>query len=193
LAAWIASEYHVDVLDIHHDVVAPRNIPRLEIVLEWERDQLKFRGENLGLGFYDRVKQDEVISKFKSLIAEQGQTYRTDGLFVCFTGFEAVARVEANLKITQADLDHLRLRLDNSELWTISRVFDSATFFFYTDVQAKASETTGLRQTYTEAYEKLVAPHDEFGYLKKRGIHVYFDSKENLDINYQSNWLYYYR
>lgn len=32
-----------------------------------------------------------------------------------------------------------------------------------------------------------------FGYLRKRGVSVCFDSKENFDTNYQSNWYYYYK
>jgi hypothetical protein len=50
-----------------------------------------------------------------------------------------------------------------------------------------------MRKVYAEEYARLVEPYDEFGYLKQAGIAVYFDSKENFDTNYESNWYYYYK
>jgi hypothetical protein len=40
-------------------------------------------------------------------------------------------------------------------------------------------------------YDKI-KPDDEFGYLQKRGVSVHFDSKQNFDTNFKSNWYYYY-
>ena len=57
----------------------------------------------------------------------------------------------------------------------------------------KEYEAAGLRSAYDQEYTQLVQPHDEFGYLRKRGVSVSFDSKENFDTNYQSNWYYYYK
>ena len=74
-----------------------------------------------------------------------------------------------------------------------TRLFDGVTFFFYTDAQAATAEVKGLRQHYAAEYARLVASFDEFGYLARGGVLVSFDSKENFDTNYQSNWFYYYK
>lgn len=191
LADWIASEYDVRVLNIRYDTVIPDKRPRLNVILEWERDQKKFRD---GRGNFDQVKQDSIVEQFKRLLAEQHvRGIVTDRLLVIFSAFEAVARIEANEKVTEADLDRLKRVLANPDLWHISRLFDSATFFFYTAAQAEGYDAKGLRKVYAEEYLRVVKPHDEFGYVAQTGILVAFDSKENFDTNYQSNWFYYYR
>lgn len=191
LADWIASEHYVRVLNIHHDTVIPDRRPRLNVILEWERDQEKFQDRR---GNFDQTKQDRILKQFKRLLVEQHiQGTVTDRLFVIFSAFEAVARIEANEKVTEADLDSLKRALANPDLWHISRLFDSATFFFYTAAQAEGYEAKGLRKVYAEEYLRLVKPHDEFGYVARTGILVAFDSKENFDTNYQGNWYYYYK
>jgi len=87
----------------------------------------------------------------------------------------------------------LKAKLANPDLWEISRCFDSVTFFFYTDAQVKRYEAEGFREKYSREYSLLIEPYDEFGYLRKRGVSASFDSKENFDTNYQSNWYYYYK
>ena len=193
LAEWVALKYDVDVPYICYDIVRPQGRPRLDVVLEWEKDKRKFsNGPN-----FDTVKQDCIKSKFESLLREQGILkrfrYKTNGLFVIFSAFESVARIEANEKVSDDALEQLKQQIKNPDLWTISRLFDGVTFFFFTDAQVKSYESKGARQQYSKEYARLVAPYDEFGYLAKTGIHVRFDSKENFDTNYKGNWFYYYR
>ena len=195
LAAWIASSYGVEVLDIHYDIVTRGklpSLPRLNVILEWMQDKVKFE---IGDRFhFDKTKQDSIRVKFESLLAERGnRNFQTDQLFVIFSAFEEVARIEANERVTKDDLERLKQRLANPELWTIDRIFDCVTFFFYTDAQSAASKERGLAEQYSQEYARLVASYDEFGYLARVGVAVYFNSKENFDTNYQSNWHYFYK
>ncbi len=191
LADWIASAYGVQVLNIRYETVIPDSRPRLNVILEWERDQKKFTDRR---GNFDQGKENQIREQFERLLVEQRvREIETERLFVIFSAFERVARIEANEKVTEADLDRLKRALANPDLWHISRLFDSATFFFYTIAQAEGYEVKGLRTPYAEEYLRLVKPHDEFGYVARTGILVTFDSKENFDTNYQSNWFYYYR
>jgi hypothetical protein len=114
-------------------------------------------------------------------------------MFVVFAAFEHVARMEANESVTKNDLDQFKAKLNNQDLWEISRLSDTVTFFFYTDAQVKHYEAAGLRDAYAREYARLIEPHDEFGYFRRRGVLAYFDSKENFDSNYESNWYYYYK
>lgn len=192
LADWIGPEYGVHVLNIIYDTVPPGSRPRLSVVLETEEDALKFRDG--ALGNFNTIDQQRVREHFERILSKQPDLrLKLDGLLVIFVAFEPVARVEANESVTKEELHCLKAKLANEDLWEISRCFDSVTFFFYTDAQVKKYEAAGLRSAYDQEYSRLVEPHDEFGYLGKRGILVSFDSKENFEKNYQSNWYYYYK
>jgi hypothetical protein len=105
--------------------------------------------------------------------------------------FEPVARTEANRRVTDDAIERLRKTLNCPDLWKVRRSFENVTFFFYTDAQVKAKEASGAPDRFAQAYARLTAPYDEFGYLAKRPISVRLDSKENFDLIYQGNWFYY--
>ena len=192
LAAWVSSTYQVSVLNILHDIVAPDARPRLRIILEFTCDALKFREAN-SINF-DSAKQTAICDHFLTLLPQHGNhRFKVNGLFVVFSAFEDVARIEANARVTKRELEILQTRLANETLWLIRTAFDGVIFFFHTDAQVKETEGSVLRETFAQEYARLVEPYDEFGYLRRRGIAVGFDSKENFDTKYQSNWFYYFR
>lgn len=192
LAGWISAEYRVCVLNVVYDTVDPDDIPRLSVILETQEDAMKF--QHSAPGGFNKVDQQRVRECFETILNKQDdRRFNVEGLFVVFESFERVARIEANESVTQNELDQLKAKLNNKDLWEISRLFDTVTFFFYTDAQVRHYEAAGLREAYAREYARLVQPHDEFGYLQRRGVLAYFDSKENFDTNYQSNWYYYYK
>jgi len=192
LAAWLSAEYRINVINLYYDKIIPDKRPRLTVILESNSDERRFRDSELGN--YNRIDQDRIGRRFSKIVAErQDDRFNTDGLLVIFAAFEPVARVEANESVTEAELESLKLRLNNKDLWKISRLFGGVTFFFFTDAQVKKYEAAGLRERYAQEYAPLVEPHDEFGYISKRNVAVYFDSKENFDANYSGNWYHYYK
>lgn len=192
LANWIGAKYEVEVINIIYDTVIPDSRPRLSVILELDSDAQKFRES--ALGNFNRIDQNRIAEEFGRIVADQGAArFETDGLLVVFSSFERVARIEANESVPEAAIKRLKSQLGDDELWEISRCFDGATFFFFTDEQLRRSEEGSVRESYTREYSRLVEPHDEFGYLKRSGVTVSFDSKENFDTNYQGNWYYYYK
>jgi hypothetical protein len=191
LIDWFAFHYHVPVLNVIYDI-APANRPRLSIIFEKQEDALKFRTG--ALGNFNKVDQKRVAEQFAVILsAHHRHQFKLVGLFVIFVAFEPVARIEANESVTEKELENLKNTIANKDLWKISRLFDSVTFLFYTDEQARNCEKNGLKTAYSLEYSRLVEPYDEFGYLRQRGVTVTFDSKENFDKNYQSNWYYFYK
>lgn len=192
LADWFEATYEVPVLNVFYDTVVPDDRPRLNIVFDKESDALKFR--NGPLGNFNKIDQKRVSEQFSSILEQRGRhNIKTKDLFVIFTAFEPIARVEANESVSEKEIDALKKGLGNEDLWKISRLFDSVTFMFYTDDQAKEASQQGLLEKYLHEYSKLVAKYDEFGYHEHRPVSASFDSKENFDTNFQSNWYYYYK
>jgi hypothetical protein len=192
LAHWVEANYGVRVLNVFYETLTPGDRPRLSVILETQEDALKFRhGE---FGNFNATDQKRVQEQLQTILAGQRDLrFKTEGLFVIFVAFEPVARIEANESVTAEELDALKAKLANEDLWQISRLFDGVTFFFYTDAQVKRYEAAGLRDAYAREYSRVVEAYDEFGYLRKRGVSVHFDSKENFDNNYECNWYYYYK
>jgi hypothetical protein len=192
LAQWISSTRNTNVLNIVYDTVSPDDRPRLQIILELDSEMKKFReGE---FGNFNQNEQKAISARFKELLTyHKISGYNTVKLFVVFSAFSRLAKEDADSKITETQITDLKRRIGNPELWEISRCFGSVTFLFFTDAQAKKSDKDGLRKTYAERYFQMLKPHDEFGYLSATEYHVFFDSKENFDKNYESNWYYYYK
>jgi hypothetical protein len=192
LANWMAEQYRgVTVLNVYYDKITPGNRPRLSIIFERERDRQKFRTGSHGN--YDPVAQAKVAAKFTDILADRRiSKFNTDELFVIFSAFEPVARVEANWKVTRKQLSQLKRVLDNPAIWQIRPSWDHVVFLFYKDAQLRTSEDSD-RTLYADSYSKLLDQYDEFGYFREQPISVFFDSKENFDANYQGNWYYYNR
>ena len=49
----------------------------------------------------------------------------------------------------------------------------------------------GINDILTEKYFNLLKDYDEFNYFERDSFMIYFDSKENFDKNFKSNWFYY--
>ncbi len=192
LAEWFEVTYGVEVLNLFYDTVIPDDRPRLSVIFEKESDALKFR--NGPLGNFNKIDQKQVAEQFCSIIKGiDRHTFQTENLFVIFTAFEPVARVEANESVTEKEINKLKKKLNDDDLWEISRLFNSVTFFFYTDEQVKDAKQRGVLEKYSQEYSRILEKYDEFGYHKIRPVSACLDSKENFDTNFQSNWYYYYK
>ncbi len=189
LAQWVADTWKVSVLNVIYDRAKSLHGPRLQIILEYEKHARKFRR---GVNF-DREKQESISEKFLNIISKDDtHSFDVDGLFVVFSAFAPLAEEEADGQILEEEVEALKIRIGNPDLWEISRCFGRVVFFFFTDDQVKRYENEGKRDVYAKMYFGLLKPHDEFGYLRERDFGVGFDSKQNFDENYESNWYYYY-
>lgn len=190
LADWIKETFGVMPLNIIYDTIPViGNQPRLEIVFEFKKCADLFRDKNISVNF-DSKKQEAIARQFKNL---HSQDYDTNKLFAIFSAFEPVAKEEANGNIKNEEIQALKKQIDRKDLWEISRAFSGATFFLYTDKQAKDANKNGSKKEWSEIYFNVLKKYDEFGYFNKESFSVSVDSKENFDINYKGSWFNYYR
>lgn len=205
LAKWIDQYYDVNTLNIILDTIGTdKPQPRLQICLEYAKDKDKFMDR--GTGNYDKIKQNKIAEKYLDITADYGKRNKFGWLntlagkpemskmvFVCFTDFESVAKIEANQRIPENKIEQLKSEINNPELWRISRIFYGVTFFLHTDEQVKKYQGSEIHENWKKQYYNLLKQYDEFRYFNKNTINFYLDSKENFDTNYQSNWYYYYK
>jgi len=190
LADWINERWSVTVLNV---IYAPRNklhAPRVSVILEHHGDAGSFRD---GINF-DKKKQNEVAARFIEIANQQADHgYDFEGLFVIFSPFSPVAHQEAKSKISDQDVEALKRRIGNSEIWEVKRLAGQLVFMFFTDAQVKENTENGTKAAYTDMYLNMLKPHDEFDYLTKDNCTVRFDSKQNFDDKYRGDWNYYWK
>lgn len=180
----------VSIFNVHHELISPDRIPRLTVIVDTDEEQRRFFDD---AGNYDKAKQAKAAEIFRdALKAARNDLFDTKGLFVIFSDFEGVARIEANEKVKEIEMERLRRRAGPDSIWAIKSIFDRVDFLFYRDAELNGP-TSGLKKRLEEGYAALVAPHDEFGYLAKHPITVVFSSKETFDRDYNGSWFNYYR
>jgi hypothetical protein len=207
LADWIYETFDTKVLNIYYDKIdTDKDRPRLNIIFEFHQAVDRFKDDN---GNYDSVKQNLIAEQFQQLLksksvqsnslldrifkkppAAQFDTYR---LYVIFTAFEPIAREEVNQKIPQVEIHRLKQELRPKKVWEIYREFATTTYFFYTDKQIEDYTKDGTTQKMKQQYFELLKKYDEFDYIKPNTHFLNFDSKENFDKNFESNWFWYSR
>ena len=208
LAVFIDKTFGVRTINIVYDTIDKGTRPRIGIYFEHYHEKQSFN-ENNGHVNFDSKKQKLIADKFKQSINEQGlnkkkglfnfwaksekSKYQTDKIFVYFSAFEPIARNEANQSITQDQITQLKTELNCKDLWEISKCFSGTTFFLYTDEQVKSYENSETKKNWTDKYFDILETYNEFGYFKREKFNILFDSKENFDKNYESNWYYYYK
>ena len=191
LAVWIASKWHVRVLNIIYDqIAAPEKRPRLQVIVEHSRERkVFFEGFN-----FDQLKQQAIAARFQELVSRMdSDRYSADRLLVVFSAFAPLAREEADENIAESEVALLQEQIADPDLWTIHRCFGRVTFMFYTDEQARIHAKAGLRESYADPYFELLHQRDEFSYLSRSRFSIEFDSKENFDKTFGGSWFNYDR
>ena len=205
LADWIQQQFDTSVLNIYYDKIE-EDTPRLNIIFEYENESEQFSDNE---GNFDSDKQKLIAEKFIQILQENTNTnhgffaglyqksnttkFDTERLFIIFSSFEPVSRIEVNHQIPQIEIDNLKHELNSKNIWEIYREFETTTFFFYTEKQLEQYLNDDTTKFLKNKYFDLLKKYDEFDYFRNDTDFLNFDSKENFDRSYQSNWFYYSR
>lgn len=187
LVRFIHAQFETTVLNIVYDTIEHQELrPRLNVIVEREASLAKFKNKTFG---YNAKAQRAVADHCRRV---SSLPFDVENVFVIFTAFDRVAKIEANEGIPESEIERLQSTLHNDELWTISRFASGATFFLYTDAQVKKNGANGYIQQVSTKYYEVLRAYDEFNYFDPDHFLAALDSKENFDTNYKSNWRFYY-
>jgi len=190
LADWIQSKYSVNVLNVSYCIVEPVNKPRLSIDLEADVDRQVFERTRYCL---DSKKSSAVLKKFKEIADSEYLDLSFENIFVIFSAFEPIARIEANENVPEKLASALIQQFHNENIWSVQKLFSALIVFYYSETEKDQAIKTGMTKRFQEAYADIIEPYDEFGYLSSNPIVPEIDSKENFDSNYKGSWFYYWR
>ena len=115
-------------------------------------------------------------------------------LFVVFADFERLAIEQAHTAVTPREVKGLEERLNlGDRFWCTSRFWGPPVVFVFTESEAAHLRDSGETVRFADLWYAAAKGHDEFGYLSRDAVSVRVDSKENFDLNYASNWYYYFK
>lgn len=207
LADFIHSKFGVQPINIVYDLTEKGTSPRLGIYFEYSHELLNFYVNNK-IGYLNTYKQNLISRQFQYLTTLKENNansllyylkkirrnkYLTNNIFVYYSAFEPIAKVEANERVPLKKIKKLKSDLNCKDIWDISTNFSRTTFFLYTEDQVKYYENSETKKIWADKYFNILEPYNEFGYFKRDNFNIYLDSKENFDNNYSSNWYYYYK
>ena len=206
LANWISEKYEVNVLNITHEIMTHDNRIRIGIAVETENDEIKFKESDERWANYNEKIQNEIAEKYleicRTLEIPNGKSIlgltkklkpKLNDVFVSASAFEPLAKEEANGLIPEPNIKELLAKLNNNNVWTLSRCFGSATLFVFNDEQKEKISKSDFFKELEKRYFELLKEYDEFDYWKRDDFKIGIDSKQNFDENYESSWFYYYR
>lgn len=193
LRNWIQTELNVSVVHITFDSIdigpyAGR--PRLNVFLEtdadydsWKTDVVTIRPDIEG----------RVVARFTKLAQADPDATDTTNVLLTVDNFSDECLGRACSVFLKTDADRITNHFSAVPIWKIDGHSRCLVVFLNTDGDMRAKTADGTCDRISKRCFDAVGQYDEFGYLSYVSFHLTFDSKENLDRNYQGNLFYYWR
>lgn len=190
LSNWFKSSLDVDIINFKYKriKVGKRIKHRLTIVTDQKEDYLKMVP---GLSERNHENEQMIVRKFLELTRKYNFKIdpRVKNIFVVFSDFSKEANTETNsIAFDSFNKDFKRNFPDH---YILQPIFDAIIVFFHTDKQVRENSLNGVSEAISDLYFNTLKTFDVCGYITRDNLNITFDSKENLDQNYEGN-IYYY-
>lgn len=186
LSEWLEDEFKVKTLNFRFEVIriSKRNKFRLSIVVDNKEDY-----EKMDPDFFQQNEEVKnfIALKFKGFALKHNFPInkRIKNIFVVFRDFSKEARSEANERAVKGFSEEIKSRYPN--VWSVYGVFDSLIVFYYLNIDVEINKNNGVNEAVRAQYYQAVKQFDEMNYFTLGNLDMKFDSKENLDENYDGN------
>jgi hypothetical protein len=194
LKKWIETRYSVSVVLLKYDTIdiGPHaGRPRLNVIVETDADYIAIHKDAFTLK--SNVKS-EIAFQFSRLVAEADATiFRTENIHIISDIFSYEAMRISTAEFITAKLEEAVREFSMCGLWTLTAMSREIIAFFFTDAQIAKAKQNGCADRISDYSFSHVIKYDPFVYFARDNFPIRFDSKENFDKNYQSNWYYYFK
>lgn len=189
---WFSRKYSAKMVNFSFDKLTTPGINRhrLQVILENTKGYEKMLTRQHE---YNGVYQFEIAHEFEKLALKHKFTDEAslENLFVAFNDFSDEARTDVNWKAAKEVRTSLKSKY--SFIWDVISPFSGSVIFYYLNQDVDSYKENGISQQITDEYYAILKKYDELNYFTKKDISLTFDSKENLDKNYEGNLFYYTR
>jgi hypothetical protein len=188
LSDWFMNTYTVKVLNIQFSYLIHAKRFRLLVIIENSKD---FQKMYVGFLVPKEGYQAQIELEFRELVQKYKFTDETklENLFVIFDDFEEEAKTDANWKASKEVETFLKSKYP--VVWYVNTEFSGSVVFYYSDADIMVNETNGISSMITNDYYPILKKYDDLNYFTRDNISLKFDSKENVDKNFEGNMFYY--
>jgi hypothetical protein len=185
LSAWFKARYSVSVLNIQFSQLIASSQYRLLLIVESTQDYQKLH--------HPAYEPEEQALEFRRLALKYrfADEAKLNNLFVTCNDFSEEAKTDANWKAMQEVKELIRSQY--ACVWCVEAMFSHLVVFYYRDRDIQVNKNNGTSQAIIDVYYSILKKYDELDYFTRENIVVKFDSKENLDKNYEGSLFYYSR
>ncbi|MHB1455690.1 MAG: hypothetical protein ACYC0V_02130 [Armatimonadota bacterium] len=192
LSDWFMSEYSIKILNIQFNKLTGPNEKRhrLYIIIEKTEDYKKMWNDFL---HPNENCQRRIALEFRRLALKHNfaDASKLNNLFITYNDFSEEAKTEANWNAAK-DVK-LQIMSAYTGVWNVVSRFTDSSVLYFTDAEIAINEQNGLSQIITNTYYSILKKYDDLNYYTRENIHLEFDSKENLDNNFEGSLFYYSR
>ena len=146
-----------------------------------------------GIFHPNEIYQEQIAKEFRRLARKYkfANKSKLKDLFVTINDYSDEAMTVANWKAIKEARGEIKNKY--SQVWDLLSIFSTTVVFYYFDSQIQENEKNGVSERIKNDYYKILKKYDEFDYYTPENLIINFDSKENLDKNYEGNLFYYTR
>jgi hypothetical protein len=190
LAGWLRDGYAVRLVYLlldEIDIGPAAGRPRLWLFLEGDEDVAKLQDKLFTFrpGVAEAIQEQVVACGLLSRVGRHGVHIAQ----VDFT-YEAIDDEDSDFLAAHAR--QLADELATSGVWRITGACGRVVVFYLAQDDVDAKAESGESDAIARRCYDLLKPHDEFDYLALDDFPFVFDSKENLDANYEGSEYYYF-
>jgi len=194
LSNWLKKEYQITALNFElqkmkHITDASRY--RLYIMLSSPQDYGKMFDEYN----YDSRIQSEIAKKLYELALKYHlpDLGHYQNVFVAYSDFLQEIRADYNYRAFKLIEKDITSRYSAHSVWYITAMFSDLYVFYQSDSDIAINKENGVSKRIKDEYYNMLHQVDEFSVFTYENFHVSFDSKENLDKNFEGNLYYYFK
>jgi hypothetical protein len=188
----IGEKYGVHVLTITYTTPQMESLlstPRLGVIVDTRAELTRMRKDAITLP--DGVAED-IIATLRTVAGGNHDHFPDlDKAFFFVEALEETAVIKTLWSVERDHGDEIGAAFPDANLWRVSAGMGRLVVFYRTDQDVRRNEADGSSARIRDLCFALAQKYDDFGYLRPESFPIAFDSKENLDKNYEGN-LYFY-
>ncbi len=194
LKDWLYKEYHVTAYNFTFEkmpVSHPTYQNRLYILLSSGSDyRAMFDGLN-----YGQDKQVAITAKLAELagkVSDPAAPQYAEAFVAYCNFFEELASVSIRNAYNLIE-KKLTRKYSRHSVWKIMPFFSSVAVFFMSEADLQTNQQNSIARQIKADFYRALHQLDEFKVFSYESLNITYDSKENLDQNYQGNLYYYFK